>query len=45
MPDIFAISVGAFADPRFPMPHVSVYESRKHSWVISPHGDDIENVE
>lgn len=31
-----AIPVGAFADPDFPPPTVSVYESRKHSWVIPP---------
>lgn len=31
-----AIPVGAFADPRFPAPSVSVYESRMHSWVVPP---------
>lgn len=31
-----AIPVGAFADPLFPPPTVSVYEERKHSWVIPP---------
>lgn len=31
-----AIPVGAFADPGFPAPRVSVYESRKHEWVIPP---------
>jgi hypothetical protein len=31
-----AIPVGAFADPDFPAPTVSVYESRKHCWVIPP---------
>jgi hypothetical protein len=30
------IPVGAFADPSFPTPSVSVYESRKHLWVIPP---------
>ncbi len=30
------IPVGAFADPGFPSPTVSVYESRKHQWVIPP---------
>ena len=35
-PDFIAIPVGAFADPTFPTPRVSVYESRKHSWVIPP---------
>lgn len=30
--DIIAVPVGAFADPAFPAPKFSVYESRKHSW-------------
>lgn len=30
------IPVGAFADPDFPPPRVSVYESRKHRWVTPP---------
>ena len=33
-----AIPVGAFADPQFPSPTVSVYESRMHSWVLPPAG-------
>lgn len=28
-----AIPVGAFADSHFPVPTISVYEERKHSWV------------
>jgi len=31
-----AIPVGAFADPGFPPPSVSVYEERMHSWVVPP---------
>ena len=31
-----AIPVGAFAEPGFPAPTVSVYESRKHAWVTAP---------
>lgn len=31
-----AIPVGAFADPGFPTPGVSVYEERMHAWVIPP---------
>lgn len=31
-----AIPVGAFADPNFPSPAVSVYEERMHRWVVSP---------
>jgi hypothetical protein len=33
MPDILAVAIGAFADPGFPAPGVSVYERRQHSWV------------
>ena len=35
-PDLIAIAVGAFADPMFPRPGVSVYESRRHPWVVVP---------
>ena len=34
--DSVAIPVGAFADPQFPAPTVSVYEERKHAWVTVP---------
>ena len=30
------IPVGAFADPSFPTPGVSVYEDRMHRWVVPP---------
>ena len=36
MPDFIAVPVGAFAEPGFPAPNVSVYESRKHGWVVPP---------
>jgi hypothetical protein len=32
MPDIVLVAIGAFADPHFPPPHVSVYEERQHAW-------------
>jgi hypothetical protein len=32
-PDLIAVTLGAFADPEFPAPTVSVYESRRHPWV------------
>src|SRR4029077_11614846 len=32
--EIIAIPVGAFADPSFPAPVRSFYDSRKHSWVV-----------
>ena len=37
-----AIPVGAFAEPGFPPPTVSVYEERMHSWVRMP--KDIEHI-
>jgi len=36
MPDWTAVPIGVFADPSFPAPRVSVYESRKHTWVSTP---------
>ncbi len=33
---LVAVPVGAFADPAFPSPTVSVYERRKHSWLQMP---------
>jgi hypothetical protein len=36
--DLLAIPVGAFADPEFPEPWVSVWEARRHSWVSVPRG-------
>lgn len=35
-PDLVAVPIGAFADPSFPMPTVSVHESRRHPWVALP---------
>jgi hypothetical protein len=35
-PEFIAIPVGVLADPDFPAPTVSVWESRKHSWVTMP---------
>lgn len=36
LPGFVGIPVGTFADPGFPAPSVSVYESRKHAWVVPP---------
>ncbi len=33
-----SVAVGAFADPSFPPPTVSVYERRRHAWVQLPDG-------
>lgn len=43
VPGFIAIPVGAFADPGFPPPRVSVYEERQHPWVRLP--DDIEHFD
>jgi hypothetical protein len=42
-PDVIAVPIGAFADPAFPPPTVSVYESRRHSWVSVPDGAERED--
>ncbi|MBO9624562.1 MAG: GFA family protein [Sphingomonas sp.] len=34
MPDVLYVAVGAFADPGFPPPQVSVYEERRHPWAL-----------
>ncbi|HET7855042.1 MAG TPA: GFA family protein [Gaiellaceae bacterium] len=35
-PDLVVVSVGAFADPSFPPPTESAYDSRRHPWVELP---------
>jgi len=35
-PELIAVPIGAFADPSFPPPRVSVWESRRHAWVSVP---------
>jgi hypothetical protein len=37
-PELIAVPIGAFADPTFPPPRVSVWESRRHPWVALPEG-------
>ncbi len=41
--DVIAVPVGVFADPEFPPPRVSVYESRRHAWANLP--NDIERFD
>jgi hypothetical protein len=36
MPANIAVAVGAFADPTFPPPKVSVYGVRRHPWAVMP---------
>lgn len=37
-PDVIAVAIGAFADPTFPQPTVSVYGSRRYPWLQLPDG-------
>ena len=41
-PGVVAVPVGAFADPSFPAPTVSVWEERQHPWLRLP--DEMEHV-
>src|SRR4051794_2478004 len=41
-PDLYAVPVGAFADPEFPPPTYQVYENRRHAWVGLP--ADLESI-
>lgn len=33
-----SVAVGAFGDPDFPPPELSVYDIRRHGWVLLPSG-------
>ena len=37
-PDMYILAVGAFADPNFPAPSVSIFEESKHAWMQLPEG-------
>jgi len=37
-PDTYILAVGAFADPNFPQPSVSIFEESKHTWMRLPDG-------
>ena len=37
-PGLVAVPIGAFADPGFPQPTVSVYGSRRYPWLPLPDG-------
>lgn len=43
MPGMLAVPVGVFADPSFPAPSVSIYESRRHPWLAVP--ADVEHLD
>jgi hypothetical protein len=38
-----AVAIGAFADPSFPRPTVSVYGSRRYPWLSLPDGIEEEH--
>jgi hypothetical protein len=42
MPGMIAVPVGAFADPTFPPPRISIYGVRRHPWTAMP-GLEIED--
>lgn len=44
MPGVYAVAVGAFGDPQFPAPRVSVYGTRRHDWVDLSGLPDIEHL-
>jgi hypothetical protein len=41
MPEVVYVPIGAFADPTFPAPQVSVYGESAHAWVGLP--EDLRN--
>jgi hypothetical protein len=42
-PERIAVPIGAFADPTFPAPAISVWEERRHLWVVVPEGAEREH--
>lgn len=44
-PQVLAVAVGAFADPQFPAPRISVHERRRHRWVDLRGLPDIERLD
>jgi hypothetical protein len=43
-PDVIAVAIGAFADPGFPAPRHSVYESYRHAWAMNPSALTMEHL-
>lgn len=43
-PDLVYVAVGAFADPDFPPPYISVYEGRQHPWALAAGQLPLEHV-
>ena len=45
LPDIVAVALGNFAERDLPTPRISVYESRRHPWVIVPDHPDMQHFD
>jgi hypothetical protein len=45
LPDIVAVAIGNFADRDLPTPRISVYESRRHPWVIVPDHPEMQHFD
>jgi hypothetical protein len=35
-PHLVGVAIGAFADPSFPAPRISIYEAHRHAWADMP---------
>lgn len=44
LPEFVGVAVGAFADPKFPPPTISIYEDRAHAFAIPTHAG-VEHIE
>jgi hypothetical protein len=43
-PELIAVAVGAFADPQFPAPQRSVYNTRRHAWAVTANDAGLEHL-
>lgn len=44
LPGFVAVALGAFADPSFPAPTVSIYEARAHAWATVG-GESVDHID
>ncbi len=44
-PDVIAVAVGAFTDPHFPSPKVSVYERSRHDWLAGFDAPSMQHID
>jgi hypothetical protein len=44
-PELIAVAVGAFADPQFPAPQRSVYNTRRHAWAVPANDASLEHID